>query len=316
MKELYINKLSAGDSLTAVPFLVQDVSRRTTKDGRPFLLLTLSDKTGTCGGVFWDVPPAVDEWVSAGKVAAVTGRVSDYKDALQITATMMLPESNPNMGDYLPSSDRPKMEMISELYDFIASLAEPWRGLVDHILLNDEFLDAFATMPAAKGMHHAYIGGLLEHTLSMAGLANMLAAHYPLVDRDLLLAGTLLHDMGKVYEYTITGEFGFSEDGRLLGHIVRAMLMVETAVSATNTLNDDQSRQLLHLIASHHGKQEWGSPVEPKTIEAVLLHQIDMLDSRMQGFVDHIKKDKGNGDWTSKKSYMFGHELKRPLAMR
>lgn len=315
MKEIYIAGLSAGDQLASVPFLIQDVSRRTTKDGRLFLLLTLADKTGTSGGVFWDVPPAVDEWIKAGRVAAITGRVSDYKDALQITATMMLPESDPDMSDYLPSSDRPKMEMISELYDFIASLAEPWRGLVDHILLNDDFLPQFATMPAAKGMHHAYIGGLLEHTLSMATIANTLAKQYPLVDRDLLLSGTLLHDMGKVYEYTITGEFGFSEDGRLLGHIVRAILMVETAVSTTETLNEEQERLLLHLIASHHGKQEWGSPVEPKIIEAVLLHQIDLIDSRMQGFIDHVKKDEGGTAWTSQKSYMFGHELKRPLAM-
>ena len=315
MKETYIAELSAGDQIASVPFLIQDVSRRTTKDGRPFFLLTLSDKTGTSGGVFWDVPPAVDEWVSAGRVAAITGRVSDYKDALQITATMMLPESKPDMGDYLPSSDRPKMEMISELYDFIASLAEPWRGLADHILLNDDFLPAFATMPAAKGMHHAYIGGLLEHTLSMASLADTLAKQYPLVDRDLLLAATLMHDMGKVHEYTIEGEFGFSEDGRLLGHIVRAILMVETAVSTTKMLNDEQSRELLHLIASHHGKQEWGSPVEPKTIEAVLLHQIDLMDSRMQGFIDHVKKDDGKSEWTSKKSYMFGHEIKRPSKM-
>jgi len=315
MKEIYISSISAGDQLSSVPFLIQDVSRRTTKDGRLFLLLTLSDKTGTCGGVFWDVPPAVDEWICAGRVAAITGRVSDYKDALQITATMMLPESDPDMSDYLPSSDRPKMEMISELYDFIASLAEPWRGLVDHLLLNDDFLPSFATMPAAKGMHHAYIGGLLEHTLSMANLADTLAKQYPQVDRDLLLAGTLLHDMGKVHEYTIAGEFGFSEDGRLLGHIVRGILMVETAVSTTKMLNEDQSRQLIHLIASHHGKQEWGSPVEPKMIEAVLLHQIDLMDSRMQGFIDHVKKDDGAGDWTSKKSYMFGHEIKRPSGM-
>jgi 3'-5' exoribonuclease len=117
--------------------------------------------------------------------------------------------------------------------------------------------------------------------------------------------------MGKVHEYTIAGKFGFTEDGRLLGHIVRALLMVETAVSTLGTFTDDESRQLLHLIASHHGKQEWGSPVEPKTIEAVLLHQIDLLDSRIQGFIDHVKNSESDTAWT-KKSWMFGHELKRP----
>ncbi len=311
MKTIYIKTLKAGDQLADAPFLIQDVSQRTTKDGRPFLLLTLSDKTGACGGVFWDVPPAVNAWIRAGKVASVTGRVTNYKDAVQITATMMLPEKEPNMADYLASSGRSQSEMLAELRQLIASLKEPWQGLTAHLLLEEGFLSTFAETPAAKGMHHAYIGGLLEHTVSMAKVADMLAEHYPIVDRDLLLAGTLLHDMGKVREYTIQGEFGFTEDGRLLGHIVRAMLMVETAVANTSLLTDDQSRQLLHLIASHHGKQEWGSPVEPKTIEAVLLHQIDLLDSRMQGFIDHVKSDEGDGAWT-KKSYMFGHELQRP----
>ena len=146
----------------------------------------------------------------------------------------------------------------------------------------------------------------------MATLADYLADHYPYVNRDLLITGTLLHDMGKVSEYSIEGEFAFTEDGRLVGHIIRAIAMVETAAAALNTLSPDQLRQLIHLIASHHGTLEWGSPVSPKTLEAILLHQIDLLDSRVQGFFDHLDNDNGEGDWTLKSSPMFKSELRRP----
>jgi 3'-5' exoribonuclease len=161
-------------------------------------------------------------------------------------------------------------------------------------------------------MHHAYIGGLLEHTLSMATIADYLADHYPYVNRDLLISGALLHDMGKVSEYSIEGEFTFSEDGRLVGHIIRAITMVETAAAELGTLSPEQTQQIVHLIASHHGTLEWGSPVIPKTLEAILLHQIDLLDSRVQGFFDHIDNDGGEEAWTLKSSFMFKSELRRP----
>ncbi|MCP4423434.1 MAG: HD domain-containing protein [Chloroflexi bacterium] len=231
---------------------------------------------------------------------------------MQVSATDLSLASNPDMSDFLASSQRSRDEMIAELRQQIGRLAEPWQGLVSHLLLNKSFLPQFANAPAARGMHHAYIGGLLEHTLSMATLADYLADHYPYVNRDLLIAGALLHDMGKVYEYSIEGEFAFSEDGRLVGHIIRAITLVETAAAELGSLTSEQLRQLIHLIASHHGTQEWGSPVIPKTLEAILLHQIDLLDSRVQGFFDHINADQGEAAWTLKSSFMFNSELRRP----
>lgn len=312
MKSFYVHNLRVGEELVNEPFLLQDVVRRKTKDNRPFLLGNLRDKTGMIACVFWDVPDYIENSVRAGRVMLVTGRVVNYKDALQITITDLNDLRNPDMSDFLPSSQRPRQEMLDELVDTVARLAEPWQTLVSNLLLQEPFLTRFANAPAARGMHHAYIGGLLEHTLSMARVADFLAGHYLYVNKDLLLAGALLHDVGKAIEYTVEEAFAFTDDGRLVGHIVRGVTLIEKAAAEMDDFPQADLRQLIHLIASHHGTQEWGSPVIPRTLEAVLLHQIDLLDSRMQGFLDHVQNDEGGEAWTAKSSYMFQTELLRP----
>ena len=312
MKSFFVTDITVGDELENEPFLIQDSILRETKDGRPYLLGSMRDKTGLIAFVFWDIPSYAESWTQTGSAVLVTGRVVRYKDALQITITDMNQNKEPMLADLLPSSRRTQDEMVSELKACVQSLAEPWQGLVKHVLLDDAFLRDYAHAPAARNMHHAYIGGLMEHTLSMVKLANFLADHYPFVNRDLLLAGTLLHDMGKAIEYDISKSFSFSEDGRLVGHITRAIVLVEKGAAELGDFPEDALRDLVHLIASHHGTHEWGSPVVPKTLEAILLHQIDLLDSRVQGFFDHIANDSGEEMWTAKNSYMFGTELRRP----
>ena len=312
MKSFFVADITVGDELENEPFLIQDSILRETKDGRPYLLGTMRDKTGQLAFVFWDIPSYAESWTQTGSAVLVTGRVVRYKDALHITITDMNQNLEPTLADLLPSSRRTQEDMIAELKEQINSLGEPWQRLVTYILLDDAFLRDYVNAPAARNMHHAYIGGLLEHTLSMAALANFLANHYPYVNRDLLLAGTLLHDMGKAIEYDISKSFSFSEDGRLVGHIMRAVVLVEKAAAELGDFPEEELRHLVHLIASHHGTQEWGSPVVPKTLEAILLHQIDLLDSRVQGFFDHLANDNGEEAWTAKSSYMFGTELRRP----
>jgi len=312
VKTTFIENLNSGDELVNEPFLLQDVSRRKTKNDRPFLLGTLRDKTGQVACVFWDVPDYVEHWVRPGMVVLVSGRASNYKDALQVSITDLNDMHNPDMSEFLPSSKRPLSEMTAELKKRTAALAEPWQTLVTKLLLDEKFLPRFANAPAARAMHHAYIGGLLEHTLSMAALAETLMSHYPDVNKDLLRTGTLLHDMGKVIEYTTDEAFDFSEDGRLVGHIIRGIVMVEQAAAEIGNFPQTELRHLIHLIGSHHGTQEWGSPVVPKTLEAVLLHQIDLLDSRVQGFLDYVNNDDGEGPWTTKYSPMFNTELRYP----
>lgn len=312
MKTNFISSLNVGDELTNEPFLLQDVVPRTTKDGRAYLLYTLRDNSGQLGGVFWDVPDYIRSWVKPGVVVLVSGKVNSYKETAQIMATDLNLVVNPDLADFLPSSHRSSEEMSAELHDYINKLNVPWQQLVTHLLLGEDFLHQFVSSPAARGMHHAFIGGLLEHSLSMAKLAELLAEHYPYVNADLLISGALLHDMGKTAEYTVDGSFTLSTDGRLVGHIVRAIVMIEKAAAEID-FPENLLRQLIHLVASHHGTQEWGSPVVPKTLEAVLLHQIDLMDSRIQGFLDHVREDSGESDWTVKESRMFGTVLQRPL---
>ena len=174
MKSQFINTLTVGLELLNEPFLLQDMVERKTKDGRPYLLCTLQDRTGQLGAVFWDIPSYIQSWVQVGKIILVTGRVTQYKDVLQINITDLNIGEHYDLRDFVSSSQRSAEEMIHELKTRIQQLAEPWQTLVSHLLLTDDFLPLFAKAPAARTMHHAYIGGLLEHSLSMATLAEML----------------------------------------------------------------------------------------------------------------------------------------------
>ena len=311
-KSLFVTDLKNGDRLVDEPFLLRDVISRTTRDGQPFLRLVLGDKTGQLNGVFWNVPAQIQRWARAGQVALVEGSVSVYRNAPQIIVTDMAAHTAPHMGDFLRTSSRSREEMIAELRQEIDGLQSPWQELLRRILLDETFLPQFADAAAARRMHHAYLGGLLAHTLSMARLARLLADHYPYVNKDLLVAGVLLHDMGKVYEYSTDAGITVSDDGHLVGHILRGVVIVEKAAAEMGDFPAEQLRHLVHLIASHHGQMEWGAPVTPKTLEAVLLHQIDLLDSRVQGFLDFLSEDAGSSDWSQKPSPMFGSYLQRP----
>ena len=312
MKQRFVADLQTHDEIENEPFLLQDVVYRTTRDGRRYLICTYADRTGQAAGVFWDVPEHIESWIRPGLAVLVTGRITEYRNAHQINTTDLNRWRQPEMSLFLPSSKRPRAEMESELRAYIDRLASPWKELVSDVLLAPSFYHRFVDAPAARGMHHAFVGGLLEHTLSMVKLSLLLAGHYPYVNGDLLLAGALLHDAGKALEYDISNGFSFSDDGRLVGHIVRVVAMVERAAARRAEIADDDLRQLVHLLISHHGTLEWGSPVVPKTLEAILLHQIDLLDSRVQGFFDHLEADNGGDSWSVRASHMFNTELRRP----
>lgn len=317
MKANFINDMTVGDNLIDEPLLLRDMLRRTTKDDRLYFLCTFGDKTGQIGGIYWDVPPQVDAWMRPGQVIYVTGKVNRYKDILQVAVTDAYPMENPDLSLFLPSSSRSQEEMVAELRQRIADLADPWKSLLTELLLEESFLSRFANSPAAKTMHHASVGGLLEHSLSMAALGIQMASHYPHVDQDLLVAGALIHDMGKVWEYTFQGAFDVSTDGRLVGHIARAAIEVEKAAASLGDLIEPaQLQDLIHLVLSHHGTMAWGSPVQPKTLEAVLLHQLDLLDSRVQGYFDYLSTNSDDSGWSIKASPMHDTVLRRPAGWK
>ena len=312
MKNNYIADMKQGLELIDEPLMFKDLVRRTTKDSRAYILCTLGDRTGQISGVYWDVPEQVNQMIRPGMVMFITGKVSRYKDSLQIGITDAYPQENPDLSDFMPGSTRSVDEMITELRELIGSMSDPWQGFMTHLLLDETFLAKYSASPAARAMHHASVGGLIEHSLSMARLAETAAANYPYVNRDLLVSGALVHDMGKVWEYTLDGEFGTSDDGHLVGHITRAAIYIETQAAAYGQIDAEDLRELLHLVVSHHGTLEWGSPIQPKTLEAILLHQLDLMDSRVQGYFDFLRSEPGLDGWTPRRSMMHNSYLRQP----
>lgn len=310
MKTVFVNQLKADMDLFDQPFLLQDISQRKTRDGRPFILFTLSDKSGRVSGVYWNVPDEVVENCKNGSVVLVTGSLRLYNKRLQVTTLDLQPYEPASMTEFISSSSRAQAEMVAELRQVIDRLEEPFRQLLTDILLEPEFLHRFSEVPAALMMHHAYVGGLIEHTLAMVPFCKLAAERYPMINLDLLITGALLHDLGKVMDYEPRATFPLTDEGRLVGHITRGVVMVEEAIARITDFPADLRQQLTHMLVSHHGKTEWGSPMPPRTLEAVLLHQIDLLDSRVQGFIDHVSAEPGDVKWSST-SPMFGYELMR-----
>jgi len=271
------------------PFLLADLTQRKTRDGRPYILFNLTDRSGRVGGVYWNVPDEVIQSCPPGDAVLVTGDVRLYNQRLQVVALDLQPYQPESMAEFARSSKRDRDEMIEELRQVIADLSQPLNDLLAKILLAPLFLRRYADAPAAKMMH---------------------AELYSTVDLDLLIAGVLLHDVGKVFSYEPNATFPITDEEKLVGHIVKGSMIVERAAQEMADFPPDLLQNLLHLLISHHGSQEWGSPVLPRTIEAVLLHQVDLLDSRAQGFIDHITAEPEGSEWTSR-SAMFGYELMR-----
>lgn len=311
VKTVFAEELQAGVELDkGQPFMLLEVTQRQTKDGRPYILFSLGDNSGKIGGVYWSVPDQVVAKCLPGKVVLVTGDVRLYNNRLQVVATNMQPFEPGSMADFIPASRRSQEEMIAELRQVIAELRPPFHQLLTNILLEPAFLRRYADVPAAKMMHHAYVGGLLEHSLAMVPYCRLAAERYATIDRDMLIAGALLHDVGKVFAYDLGAGFVITDEERLVGHITRGVVMVEAAIDGVTGFTPELRQHLVHLLVSHHGTLEWGSPVPPRTLEAVLLHQIDLLESRVQGFIDHVSAEPGDTPWTSR-SPMFGYDLKR-----
>jgi 3'-5' exoribonuclease len=190
--------------------------------------------------------------------------------------------------------------MLGELDTLVGGVGDPWiRRLLELLLVEDTALrEAFARAPAAKSMHHVYLGGLLEHTLSVAAMAGRACDHYQALNRDLVLAGVLLHDLGKTAELTYQRSFGYSDAGNLIGHITLEAEWISRAAARIPEFPEALRLQILHIVLSHHGKLEFGSPVLPKTPEAMLVHYLDDLDGKLEAMFRGIREDTGNGNWT------------------
>jgi len=303
MKKLFVNTIKAGDAIDEVFVLAEKFLSR-KKDGNNFLNVTLSDKTGRIKGVVWDNVDDVGLNVSSGNFVQVKANVSEYRDTLQLVIKSMIacPVESVDPADFLPVTALNVDDLFERLVKKTESLQNDHLKQLFNAFWEDKaFVRDFKRAPAAKNMHHAYIGGLLVHTVSMVFLADKIAEHYRggAIDRDLLIAGAILHDVGKLREFEYQYKIDYSDEGRLLSHIVIGLKMIDEKLDKLQNFPKDLEILLKHLVVSHHGSREFGSPEVPKTIEAVLLNYVDEIDSKVNGIRDFIAQEDTGENWTS-----------------
>jgi len=267
-----------------------------------YLDLTLSDRSGSIIGRAWDTAEAFAEICRPGSVVKVEGRVDEYRGKLQIIVEDVAPAQpgEYERADMLETGGRDPGEMLSELYEFLGQVGNPHlRQLLEAFFGDDGFVQAFADAPGAKRQHHAHIGGLLEHTISVVKLLSAVCETHRQLDRDLLIAGGLLHDVGKLAEFATGVTIEYTDIGRLVGHIVITDRWVREQIERLPDFPPELDNRLNHILLSHHGQKEYGAPIVPMTAEACALHYADNLDAHVQYFVHEIGKGGASGNsWT------------------
>jgi len=301
MKSAYVADLVADQTITSF-FLVADKETRPTREGKPFLHLELRDRTGSIEARMWENFEEVAPTLGRDAFVKVQARVETYKGRLQL-AIEKLRRAQPeeiDLEDYFPRTKKDVEELYRQLTGYVAEVRNPWlRRLLESVVGDRDIVPKLKRAPAAKSMHHAYLGGLLEHVVSLCGVCRAVVAQYPEVDADLLLAGVILHDIGKIEELAYEYGVDFTTEGQLLGHIVMELELVGKKIDALEGFPAELRTLVLHMLASHHGRYEFGSPRLPMFPEALLLHYLDDLDSKMATMREAIASDQGEGEWTA-----------------
>jgi 3'-5' exoribonuclease len=314
MKSPYVSELEPNQTINGV-FLVAQKEVRQKKTGDPYLSLTLTDRTGDLDAKMWDNAQEVIDAFEKDSFIRVKGMVQVFQNRPQLSIHKLqpVPESEVDVADYLPASKRDRDEMFRELQGWVDGFTNPHLRVLVKTIIGDEIIGfAYRTAPAAKSVHHAWIGGLIEHVLSLCHLAKFTAAHYEGIDLDLLLSGVILHDVGKIYELTYVRSLGYSDQGQLLGHIMMGTHMVDEKIRAIPDFPPKLRELLLHMILSHHGQLEFGSPKLPVFPEAMLLHLLDNMDSKMETMRGLVERDRGiEGCWTGYSSILERSVLKK-----
>lgn len=301
----YISELQKDDEIKSI-YKITSKKLQSAKDGKKFLLLTLSDKTGTIRAVDWHNAETNDNNVSVGDVVKVKGKVVVFENRLQLNLSKdyilkVLSDLEYDHERFIETTKRDVEKMYQELVAIIRNIENRFlRILLEKIFIHDKkFVEIFLKAPAALSVHHAYKGGLLEHTLDVVESCFKIAQKYSdIVDSELLIAGALLHDIGKVYEYDITPSgIVVTDKGELIGHIAMGIDMVEKISKEIKDFPEELLVEIKHMILSHHGEFEWGSPVLPKTPEALVLHMIDNLDAKLSQFLKLSEKGEP-GSWS------------------
>jgi 3'-5' exoribonuclease len=316
MKSPYVNELEPSKVITS-SFLVQSKEIRQKKTGEYYLSLILADRTGEVDAKMFDNVADALYAFERDDFVKVKGLIEVFHNRPQLTIHKVrrMDENEIDILDYFPCSRRDPDEMWSELRGVAAAIGNPHlNALVKAFLDDEEIARRYRRAPAAKQIHHAFLGGLLEHVLSLCALARVTAAHYTHVDLDLLLTGAILHDVGKIHELNYERGFSYSEDGQLLGHIQIGLLMLAEKLRGLPDFPVRLRRLVEHMILSHHGHLEFGSPKRPQFPEALLLHYLDDMDSKMECMRALIERDRQvQGCFTGFSSALERAALKKDL---
>ncbi len=294
MKSPFVSELEPNRVITT-SFLVHSKEIRQKKSGELYLSLLLADRTGELDAKMWDnVSDSLDEF-ERDDFVKVKGLVQIFHNRPQLTIHKVrrMDDSEIEFGDYFPSSKRDPQEMWTELCGIVSGFSNPHlKALVETMLADPDIATRYRRAPAAKQIHHAFLGGLIEHVLSLCALARLVAPHYPAVDCDLLLTGVVLHDIGKIYELNYERGFSYSNHGQLVGHIAIALRMLTDTLHKLPDFPPRLRVLVEHMVLSHHGHLEFGSPKVPQFPEALMLHHLDDLDSKMECMRALIQNDR------------------------
>lgn len=302
MLKQFVKEIKDRDQVNAV-FLVKDKILAMAKNGKPYMNLRLMDKSGDIEAKVWDNTELLDKQFDKDDFVRVRGKASVYMNKMQVVIAEIskVPEEDVTLADFLPESLRDGSEMRQELFDTVAALEDVHLKAMMTAFLDDEpFISLYCQAPAAKGMHHVYLGGLLEHSLSLVKLVRNIVPLYSGINEDLLIVGALLHDVGKVHEMSFGRSFDYTDAGKLLGHITIGVELVEEKIRTVEGFPRELSLLLKHMLLSHHGQYEYGSPKRPKTVEATILNYLDDMDSKINGIQSHIAKETASTSrWTA-----------------
>jgi 3'-5' exoribonuclease len=293
-------------------FVVVSKQVKPKKSGEPYLALTLGDRTGHIEAKMWDnVEDALGAFEQEDFIK-VKGLLNRYNNRFQITIHKIrrLGDSEVDFGDYLPKTSKDIGELWQTLAGFVTTFRDPYlKALVEAFMVDPEIAEAYRTAPAAKSLHHAFIGGLLDHVVSLFRSCDLVCRNYPQINRDLLLTGAFFHDIGKIHELAYNRAFSYTTRGQLLGHMVIELEMLQAKVAQIPGFPDKLKTLVEHLIISHHGEYEFGSPKLPMFPEALMLHYLDDLDSKMESMRAHFEREIGStAAWAG-----YNASLGRPL---
>jgi 3'-5' exoribonuclease len=304
MKEFFLSDCPQFENkIITSSFVVTTKQVKPKKSGEPYLALTLADRGGQIEAKMWDnVEEALDSFEQEDFLK-VKGLLNKYKNRFQITIHKLkrLPDSEVDFADYLPKTTKDVDELWRTLGDFVSSFQDPHlRALVQAFMADPEIAAAYRNAPAAKTLHHAYIGGLLDHVVSLFRSCDLVSRNYPQINRDLLLTGAFFHDIGKIHELTYMRSFSYTTRGQLLGHMIIELEMLQAKLAQFPDFPPELKTLLEHLIISHHGQYDFGSPKLPMFPEALMLHYMDDLDSKMESMRAHFEREAGSeSSWTS-----------------